>query len=116
MSIVDHRELRIPLARLTVGMLALLDEEDSPYTEREVNRCREILSDYACSMDEVVDRLSAMEILKSTIIRLNHLNEGCGGALIGTSERDEICGYLSKTLELRGLGFATEEDLRWRQW
>ena len=116
MSIVDHRELRVPLARLTIGMLSLLDSEDPPYTENKVDKCREILTDHASGMDEVSDRKMALEIVKNTIIQLNLLNESCGGKLIETSERDAICTYISKTLELRGLEAASEEDLRWRQW
>jgi hypothetical protein len=116
MTILNHPALKAPLAQLTIGLLGMLDTDDPPYTDEDVERCRDILSAHASEMEEAVDKEAALRLITKTIRSLNSLHEACGHSLIETSERDAICSYLSKTLELRGFGAATEDDLRARDW
>ena len=115
MNLNERPELKRQLASLTAGLLLYLDGEEAPYTEEEVDRCKDILLGYLSIIDEATDRESALEIVKSAVLQLNSLNESCGHRLIETSQRDDICGFITTALEIKGFGKANEE-VRWRNW
>jgi len=81
------------------------------------DKCRDILTSHAQALEHVKDRTSALELVKSTVIRLNKLNEAAGQELIEVDQREEICGFIIKAGAI--LGFNSEgEDVtkEWREW
>ena len=81
------------------------------------DKCRDILTSHAQALEHVKDRTSALESVKSTVIRLNKLNEAAGQELIEVDQREEICGFIIKAGAI--LGFNSEgEDVtkEWREW
>lgn len=117
MALTEHSELRKRLASLTSGMLSYLDGGTESYTEEEVDRCRDILLAHAEALEQAKDRAEAMELVKSTVTQLNWLNEGAGGELIETDQREEICGFIIKAGAIMGFNSENEDVTEaWREW
>ena len=118
MSLLDDPQLQRSLALLTGGMLDYLVHADScSYTEEEVDRCRDILTAHAEALDLAQNREEALKLVQATVERLNHLNEGAGGELIETDQREEICDFLTKAGAIKGFNGEHEDVTEpWRQW
>ena len=117
MALLEHPDLRSALARITTGMLGYMDSGTASYTEEDIDKCRDILTSHVAALEQVKDRASALDLVKSTVARLNRLNEDAGEDLIETDQREEICGYIIKAGAI--MGFNSEgEDVteEWRQW
>jgi hypothetical protein len=55
-------------------------------------------------------------LIKETVVRLNDLNDRCGGALIETDQREDLCQII--LVAARGAGLTTLADVTeaWREW
>ncbi len=94
-----------------------MDSGAASYSEDDIDKCRDILTSHDQALEHVKDRTSALELVKSTVIRLNKLNEAAGQELIEVDQREEICGFIIKAGAI--LGFNSEgEDVtkEWREW
>ncbi|EGW30396.1 uncharacterized protein SPAPADRAFT_52485 [Spathaspora passalidarum NRRL Y-27907] len=88
-----------------------------PYTQNDVDACISLLIDYTIKVRETTSRDEAMEIVESTVLKLNDINENCGCALIETAEREEIAEII--ILAGHEMGYNTmNEDIteEWRDW
>lgn len=87
------------------------------YSQKDINNCLSILSDYTISIFKVSSKEEAMKIVKSTVLKLNKLNDKSNGSLIETNEREQI----TEILILGGYKMkfnSMEEDIteEWREW
>src|SRR5438128_2434271 len=78
------------------SMISYMDSGAASYSEDDIDKCRDILTCHAQALEQVKDRTSALELVKSTVIRLNKLNEAAGQELIEVDQREEICGFIIK--------------------
>lgn len=117
MSLLEHPDLRHSLARLTGGMLSYIDGGTASYSEEDIDRCRDILVAHAQGLEQMKNRATALELVKSTVIQLNTLNENAGQDLIETDQREEICGFIIKAGAVMGFN-SEDEDVteEWREW
>lgn len=117
MKLPEHPFLRDSLARLTSGMLGYMDSGSASYSKDDVDKCREILTSHAESLEQTKDRAHALELVKSTVIRLNRLNEDAAGGLIETDQREEICEFIVKAGAIMGFNSEAEDVTeKWREW
>jgi hypothetical protein len=117
MPLLEHPDLRHSLARLTGGMFSYMDGGTVSYSEDDIDRCRAILVSHAEALEKSKDRAAALEVVKSTVVQLNKLNQDAGQDLIETDQREEICGFIIKAGVI--MGFNSEgEDVteEWREW
>jgi hypothetical protein len=105
------------LARLVEGMREYMDDGDVGYDPTDIAECAAILADHATSVSDAVDPRAALEHVRSTVTRLNSLNERCDGTLIETDQREDICAFITRVGYLRGFN-AENEDVTepWRDW
>lgn len=117
MALLDNPELRRALARVVSGMLNYMDSGETSYSDEDVENCREILVAHATALEQLENRVAALDLVKSTVKRLNKLNEEAGQELIETDQREEICGFLIKAGALMGFN-SEDEDVAepWREW
>jgi len=117
MRLLENPELRRALARLISGMLSYMDSGETSYSEEDVENCREILAAHSTALEHVKDRAAALDLVKSTVIRLNKLNEKSGYELIETDQREGICEFIIKAGAVMGLN-SEDEDVTepWREW
>jgi hypothetical protein len=94
-------------------------EFDAGYTQHGVDRCGAILDTFLASLaglDAPPNEAQVMEAVKKAVLALNALNEQCGGGLIETDQREQICELIIGAANNAGL--KTEEDIteEWREW
>ena len=117
MNLTEHPEIKESLEELTRGMLEYMEDGPVNYTEEDVQSCREILVAFIDALKQAKSREAAKDVVKSTVLQLNTLNEVCEGELIETDQREEICGLIINATALLGFNESgadlTEE---WREW
>ena len=98
MPLLEHPDLRRSLACVTTtGMLEYMQGGTANYSESDVDACRAILVSHAKALEQAKDRAAATELVKSTVIQLNRLNQRTGQDLIETDQREGICAFIIKS-------------------
>ena len=102
---------------LKKNMEDYMHENAPSYTQDDVNECISLLSDYVVKVLASDSRDKAMEIVKSTILKLNNLNEKCDYSLIETNEREQIAEIIILAGHEKGYN-SIDEDIteEWREW
>lgn len=109
--------------RLLDDMLAFMQDEQglpregfTDYSEADVEECARIVDSYLQEMSGTRDRAAILKSIERTVLRLNDLNSRCGGCLIETGQREDLCEII--LVAARQAGSGTDEDLTeaWREW
>jgi hypothetical protein len=91
---------------------------DAGYSQKHIDQCSKIIEEFFSSLAAVseVDRKSIMKAIKSTVVKLNKLNEKCDGCLIETDQREYLCELINSAVKQAGL--KSDDDLteEWREW
>lgn len=113
----EYRDLLIKIEALKISMISYMENAEPEYAKEDVNKCVEILHHYIENMVNASSKKDGMEIVESTILELNSLNEKCGGQLIETNEREQIAEIIITTGNRKGYN-SKEEDIteKWREW
>lgn len=94
------------------------DGDDPGYTESDIGKCAAIL-------DSFLGKLSAtnpdgsnavMSAVKETVLAFNDLNESCGGGLIETDQREQLCELIIQGAATAGVGSGEDITEEWRDW
>jgi hypothetical protein len=103
--------------RLLQGMREYMAEGEPSYAESDVRECENILMGHLQAVESAADRAEALRHVHDTVLRLNELNSRCGGELIETDQREDICALIIRAGSLRGFN-AEDEDVteQWRDW
>jgi hypothetical protein len=117
MKLLEQPNLCDLLARLTEGMLDYMQAGHASYSEKDVEKCREILISHVEQLDTLNDRGQAQELVKATILTLNKLNQSAGEDLIETDQREDICAFIIKAGAIKGFNSENEDVTEeWREW
>lgn len=87
------------------------------YSQKDIDECISILSEYTTNILKTHSREEAMLIVKSTVLKLNALNEKCDLSLIETIEREQITEIIilaSHKMKYNSLNEDITEE--WREW
>jgi hypothetical protein len=116
-KIIENKNTANPVDILKSRMFAYLKEFHPPYTEKDVIECGDILNLYLAEITKSKSKEEGMKIVKSTIEKLNILNQKCEGSLIETLEREQICEIIIGASAQKGYN-TIEEDITetWREW
>ncbi|HEY0587341.1 MAG TPA: hypothetical protein VGD52_14495 [Pseudoduganella sp.] len=92
------------------------DMEEPYYTLEKVAECGRILDDFLAAMARTQGDAAIMAEVEKTVLALNELNDACGGSLIETGQREDLCDLIERAANQAGL--ATDEDIteQWREW
>lgn len=105
------------LKDLEKGMVSYMKWSQPNYTQSEVDQCIDILKEYLHKIPKSKSHDEGMEIVKSTVLALNKLNQKCDTQLIETGQRDQIANIIISAATDKGYttmdGDITEE---WREW
>ncbi len=114
---VEKDEMLIRINLLKESMISYMEDANPSYTEKDVEKCEVILKEYLKEIEKTKSKEAGMEVVKSTIIKLNELNEKCGSELIETSEREQIAEIIILASSKKGYN-SQEEDIteKWREW
>ena len=94
-----------------------MHENDPSYTQDDVNLCIVTLFDYVIKVFATGSKDEGMKIVKSTILKLNELNEKCDYSLIETNEREQIAEIIILAGSEMGYN-SIDDDIteEWREW
>ena len=90
------------------------------YTMQDIEACISIVDAYLAAVDQQDGENNSEHIMgevQKAVTNLNKLNETCGGSLIETDQREEICEIIAKAARYAGLRSSTSDITeRWREW
>ena len=93
---------------------------DAGYTQKHVDQCSDIIDDFLASLEKIPEAQKnkyIMASVKKTILRLNRLNEECGGSLIETDQREDLAKLINLAARHAGLESSADDiTYKWREW
>jgi hypothetical protein len=110
-------EFSIKIEALKTSMISYMESAKPSYSKRDVDECISILNEYTKQIAATTTKEQGMQIVKSTILKLNDLNDKCNGELIETGEREQIAEIIILAGNKKGYN-AIDEDITedWREW
>ncbi len=111
------KEIDNLMINLKKSMEDYMKEANPSYSQKDIDDCIILLSDCTISIFKTHSKEEAMSIVKSTVLKLNALNDRCDGSLIETNEREQI----AEIIILAGHKMkynSIDEDIteEWREW
>ncbi|MDR6920304.1 MULTISPECIES: hypothetical protein [Chryseobacterium] len=87
------------------------------YKKKDVEECIHILKLYLKNISASTSKNEGMNLVQSTIEKLNSLNERCSSTLIETNEREIITNIIISASADKGYN-TIDEDIteQWRKW
>lgn len=102
---------------LKKSMIEYMKTAQPSYSEKDVEQCENILIEFIQNIDKTTNRNDGLEVIKSTVLKLNDLNEKCDFQLIETGEREQIAEILITTGTQKGYNTINEDITEeWREW
>jgi hypothetical protein len=92
---------------------------DPNYSQERVDRCEQIIDAYLAGLERIAVPASDAAILsqaKAAVLGLNALNQECGGVLIETDQREQICALMIVAANDAGLTIDGDFTEEWREW
>ena len=116
-KLTGDQEIDVLISKLKKSMEDYMREANPSYSQKEVDECISILSEYTISIYKSQSKKEGMELVKSTVLKLNALNEKCNLYLIETNEREQIAEIIilaSHKMKYNSM----DEDIteEWREW
>lgn len=107
----------VQINNLKTSMITYMEMSNPSYTKNEVNECIKILRNHVDQISKTKSKSQAKELVKSTVFKLNNLNEKSEHQLIETGEREIICDIIIKVGHEKGYN-KLEEDIteEYREW
>ncbi|MDQ1161520.1 hypothetical protein QE422_001888 [Chryseobacterium sp. SORGH_AS 447] len=111
------KEIDNLIVKLKKSMENYMKEANPSYSQKDVNECVSLLSNFVINIFKTHSKDEALLIVKSTVLKLNALNERCDHSLIETNEREQIAEIIilaSHKMKYNSLN----EDIteKWREW
>jgi hypothetical protein len=102
---------------LKVSMIEYLESSNPSYTKDDVEECVSILNNYLEKISKTKSKKEGIDVIKSTVIQLNKLNNKTQNQLIETMEREMIVSIILTESNKKGYN-RLEEDLteKFREW
>lgn len=114
---MENQSIEAQIASLKRSMTDYMKSAHPSYTEKDIEKCVQILSEYNIEMENSKSKQAGMEIVKATVFKLNELNENSGEELIETGEREAIAAIIITVGHNKGYN-SEDEDIteEWREW
>lgn len=99
-------------------MLDFIEGEEQPgYCADDVTSCIKLLLEFLTAIDSEKQTFeSATNHVQALVLALNELNDDCQHSLIETTQREDICEFIQKTLLAAGIALDGDITQEWREW
>lgn len=116
-SPMENQNIETQIATLKKSMSDYLASAHPTYTEKDIATCVSILTQYNVEMANSKSKETAMQLVKTTVLKLNELNDKAGGSLIETGEREAIASIIITAGYKKGYN-SMDDDIteEWREW
>jgi hypothetical protein len=99
------------------GMRDFVAGMEQPYYPlAKVDECGRIIDEFLAAVGRARDGQAIMAQVKRTVLALNALNDECGGALIETDQREQLCELILEAANTAGLATGDDITEQWREW
>lgn len=107
----------VQIENLKQSMTEYMDSAHPSYAKKDIEACEYILTEFIKHIDKTTAKVDGMQVVASTIIKLNKLNKKCNSQLIETGEREQIAEIIIGAGNQKGYN-ALDEDIteQWREW
>ena len=114
---MENKSIEAQIASLKRSMTDYMKSAHPNYTEKDIEKCVQILTEYNIEMLNSKSKEDGMQIVKATVLKLNELNENSGEELIETGEREAIATIIITVGHNKGYN-SEDEDIteEWREW
>lgn len=97
---------------------SMRDYNSNFYTNKDVDECGEILNQFINKLKHVSSspaEIEVMPMVQDVVERLNKISERCGD-IIETDQREYLCDFIIKAVNIAG--YKTDDDIteQWREW
>jgi len=117
MNKAEYKKQIQQIETLKKSMTEYINSAHPSYTEKDVEQCENILTEYIQSINKTSNKEEGLQVVKMTVIKLNELNEKCDFQLIETGEREQIAEIIISTGSLKGYNSLNEDITEeWREW
>ena len=122
---VSREPIRRIRKRLLDGMMSYMKASEDPgygytcgYQLKHIDRCAAIIDALHAEVSRrpkpTPERV--LQSVKRAVSRLNKLNASCGGALIETDQREDLCQLIFAAAHYAGLNVTEDITEQWREW
>lgn len=114
---MENQSIEAQIASLKRSMTDYMKSAHPNYTEKDIEKCVQILTEYNIEMSNSKSKEDGMQIVKATVLKLNELNENSSEELIETGEREAIATIIITVGHNKGYN-SEDEDIteEWREW
>jgi len=114
---MENPTVKAQIASLKKSMTDYMNSAHPDYTEKDIERCVQILTEYNAEMSNSKSKEDGMQIVKAAVLKLNELNKKSGEELIETEEREAIAAIIITAGHNKGYN-SEDEDIteEWREW
>lgn len=107
----------VQIENLKQSMTEYMGIAHPSYTKNDIEACEYILTEFIKHIDKTTAKVDGMQVVESTIIKLNKLNKKCNSQLFETGEREQIAEIIIGAGNQKGYN-ALDEDIteQWREW
>lgn len=105
------------ILELKRNMEDYMNEYQPSYSQKDIDFCISLLKDYVVAVLNSKSKEYAMSLVKTTVLKLNDLNEKTDFSLIETNERERIAEIIILAGNEMGYNDADEDITEeWREW
>lgn len=116
-STTQNKKYSDTIELLKSSMTEYMKSTEVSYTKTDIEECINILKQYLNNISKTKSKEEGLAIVKSTVLKLNTLNEKCDSGLIETSERETIAEIIISASSDKGYNSLNEDITEeWREW
>lgn len=113
----ENKSIKEIIEILKVGMLDYLQYTDNAYTKEDVEKCIKLIENFDKKITESKSKIEGLKLIEEVVIKLNTLNNKCGGRLIETDQREAICQIIINAGFEKGYNAKNEDTTeKFREW
>ncbi len=116
-NINENKSIKEISKNLKNGMIDYLKYADNEYTKEDVDECMKLIENFVDKITKSKSKIEGLKLVDKVVIQLNELNNKCGGRLIETDQREDICQIIINAGFQKGYNSKNEDTTeKLRDW
>lgn len=109
MRLKVNSKIKKPLELLEKSINDYMEIADVDYTAEDVKKCMDLINNHLDKVALTNSENEGMELVETTVLDLNDLNEDCDYSLIETEQREFICEIIIQAGAIMGYNDENED-------
>lgn len=116
-NINKNKSIKEICKSLKKGMIDYLKYADNEYSKEDVEKCMSLIENFVGEISKSKSKSDGLKLIDEVVIQLNELNNKCGGRLIETGQREDICEIIIRAGFDKGYNLKNEDTTeKLRDW